>query len=86
MPTLESFDQLLVIHNAHFIIDTKFVNLELHKIEKVTSWNTSQSELKSRMWEKIDLPRFKPGHYTSQEETSSGNTQVQDLNLMLVEL
>lgn len=37
MPTLESFDQLLVIHNAHFIIDTKFVNLGLHKIEKVTS-------------------------------------------------
>lgn len=54
MATLESFDQLLVIHNAHFIIDTKFINLELQKIEKKQNKlkHLMESELKSRMWEK----------------------------------
>ena len=46
-----------------------------------------ESELKSRMRKKkTDLPRFKPDRYNRQEETSSGDTLVQDLNLMLVEL
>ena len=81
MATLESFDQLLVIHNAHFIIDTKFINLELYKIEKKNKLkHPMEPELKSRMWEKIDLPTFKPNHYTSQEQTFSGDTQAQDLN------